>query len=56
MDAFWQFLHQYGWFIGAPLLFVIVVAYIFRPSARKRYEQDGEIPFEDDSSDKGSKP
>lgn len=56
MDAFWQFLYQYGSFIGVPLLFLLVVAYVFRPSARKRYERDGAILFQDDQSDKGSKP
>ena len=47
MDTIWQFLQQYGWFIGMPLFFLIVVAYIFRPSARQRYQRDGEIPFAD---------
>lgn len=47
MNAIWSFLQQYGWFIGVPLLFLIVVAYVFRPSARKRYQRDGEIPFAD---------
>ena len=48
MNTFWQFLQQYGWFLGVPLLFLIVVAYVFRPSAKKRYQRDGEIPFEDE--------
>lgn len=56
MDALWLFLQQYGWFIGVPLLFIVVVAYILRPSARKRYEHDGEILFEDDRSKRGPKP
>ena len=54
MATFWPFLQQYGWFIGVPLLFLIVVAYVFRPSARKRYQRDGEIPFEDEPP-KGSR-
>lgn len=28
-----------------PIAFIFVVLYIFRPSAKKMYEEDGEIPF-----------
>ena len=30
-----------------PLIFVAIVAYVYRPWAKKRYEKDAEIPFED---------
>ena len=48
METIWPFLQQYGWFIGIPVLFLIVVAYVFRPGARQRYQRDGEIPFADE--------
>jgi cbb3-type cytochrome oxidase subunit 3 len=34
-----------------PLLFVVVVAWIFRPAAKKRYKADGSIPFEEDTDE-----
>ena len=33
------------WFFLIPIAFLVLVAWIFRPGARKRYEADGEIPF-----------
>ena len=38
----------YLWFIGIPLIFVLVVIYVFRPGARRKYRRDAEIPFRDD--------
>jgi len=40
-----HFLTQYGFFIGIPLLFLAVVAWIYRPSAKKGYQADGNLPF-----------
>ena len=54
METIWPFLQPYGWLIGVPLLFLIVLAYVFRPGARKRYQRDGEIPFAD-APPKGSR-
>lgn len=31
---------------GIPVLFLLIVIYVLRPSARKRYQDDGEIPLE----------
>jgi cbb3-type cytochrome oxidase subunit 3 len=39
------------WWLGIPLLFVLVVLYVFRPGAKRRYRKDGEMPFEDDRKD-----
>lgn len=36
---------------GIPLFFVAVVAWIYRPSAKKRYKADGSIPFEEDKNE-----
>lgn len=49
MQQVLQFLSDYGWFIGVPLLFIIVVIYVFRPSAEKMYQEEGKIPLEDEN-------
>lgn len=30
-----------------PIVFIMIVLYIYRPWAKKHYEEDAEIPFED---------
>jgi cbb3-type cytochrome oxidase subunit 3 len=47
MQHFLQFISDYGWFIGIPLGFIVIVVYVFRPGARKKYEEEGRIPLED---------
>ncbi len=47
MRGFIQFFLDSPWFFLIPLAFVVLVLWIFRPSARKRYEDDAEIPFKD---------
>ena len=47
MQQVLQFLSNYGWFIGIPLGLIIVAIYVFRPSAKKMYEEEGKIPLED---------
>lgn len=49
MDHILQFLTQYGLFIGIPLLFMGIVAWIYRPGAKKRYVADGNLPFYGDT-------
>ena len=51
MESITQFLAHYGWFIAVPLVFLIIVIYVFRPGARRRYEQDARIPFQDSLDD-----
>ncbi|MFN3750641.1 MAG: hypothetical protein ACK4SR_04670 [Thiobacillus sp.] len=46
MDTLILFLRDYGWFIGPPLLIILVAARVFHPSVRARYRKDGEIPFD----------
>jgi cbb3-type cytochrome oxidase subunit 3 len=31
-----------------PLVFLVIVAWIYRPGAKRRYKDDGNIPFETD--------
>lgn len=37
-------------FFAIPIAFIGVVIYIFRPSAKKQYEKDGEIPFKEEDN------
>ena len=48
MQRFLQWLWDYGWSIGIPLGFIVIVFHIFRPSAKSDYEEDGRIPLEDE--------
>ncbi len=48
MSTFLHFASEYGLFLGIPLIFLAVVAWIYRPGARKRYQDDGKIPFAED--------
>lgn len=50
MQTIMKFLSEYGWLISVPLVFVALVAWVYRPSARRRYQQDGAIPFDDDAA------
>ncbi len=45
MDQLVDLFAKYGLFIGLPLLFLLIVAWIYRPSAKKRFEADGNLPF-----------
>jgi cbb3-type cytochrome oxidase subunit 3 len=51
-----NFLSDYGLFLGIPLAFLAVVAWIYRPSAKKRYEADGNLPFYGDKKAGKSRP
>lgn len=48
MNQLVNMLAEYGLYLGIPLVFLAVVAWIYRSSARKRYEDDGEMPFRED--------
>lgn len=41
----------YWLYLVIPLLFVAVVLWVYRPSAKKRYKADGMIPFDAGKSD-----
>ena len=45
MDAIINFVTQYAFFIGIPLLFIGIVIWVFRPSAKYRYQADANLPF-----------
>ena len=41
-------LAEYWLYMVVPLIFVAIVIWIYRPSAKRRYKADGDIPFEGD--------
>lgn len=45
MSPLVNFLAEYSLYLGIPLVFLLIVAWIFRPGAKKRYEADGNLPF-----------
>lgn len=51
MNQLANLLMEYWLFLGIPLAFLAVVAWIYRPSAKKRYQADGNIPFYGDKKD-----
>ncbi len=54
MNSFTQvvnLLTQYGFYVGVPLALLMVAIWIYRPSAKKRYKADGNIPFDEDKKD-----
>jgi cbb3-type cytochrome oxidase subunit 3 len=43
-----NFISQYGWLLGIPIGLLAIVAWIYRPGSRRRYQADAEIPFGED--------
>lgn len=39
-------LAEYWLYMVVPLIFVAIVIWVYRPSAKRRYKADGEIPFD----------
>jgi cbb3-type cytochrome oxidase subunit 3 len=48
MSQLADFVNAYGVYVASLVAFVAIVVWIFRPSARKRYQADGRIPFDED--------
>ena len=42
-------------FLGLPLLFLAIVAWVYRPGASRNYEADGRIPFSENGREEPSK-
>ena len=47
----------YGWisgllFFAVPLVFIAIVLYVYRPSARKKYRKAKRLPFDDTEQDR----
>lgn len=45
MDRLIELLATYGVYIGIPLVFLIIVVWVYRPSAKERYQAAGNLPF-----------
>lgn len=42
---------EYWLYFGIPLVFLAIVAWVYRPAAKNRYEADGNIPFAEGKSE-----
>lgn len=51
MSQLANMLTEYGLYLGIPLAFLVVVGWIYRPSAKKSYRDDGGMPFYGDKKD-----
>jgi cbb3-type cytochrome oxidase subunit 3 len=51
MNQIANLLSEYWLFLGVPLVFLAIVAWIFRPTASRRYQADGKIPFDDEGTE-----
>ena len=56
MDNLVNLITEYGLFLGVPLLFLAVVAWVYRPGSGKRYKKDGRIPFDAEDDGPASHP
>jgi cbb3-type cytochrome oxidase subunit 3 len=54
MSHLLDLLSTYGLFLGIPILFLLVVFWIYRPGAARRYRKDALMPFE--GGEEGDKP
>ncbi len=48
MSTLIAFLRNYAWGIALLLVLIAITAFVFRPAARRRYEREAQIPFDDD--------
>lgn len=46
MNQFITMFTEYWLYLGIPVAFLVMMAWVFRPAAKKRYQADGNIPFE----------
>lgn len=54
MDQLLETLVRYLIWFGIPVAFVLLVMWIYRPGARRRYQKDATIPFHEDKPDRDS--
>jgi cbb3-type cytochrome oxidase subunit 3 len=45
MSRFIDLMSTYGLFLGIPILFLLIIFWVYRPSARRRYREDASLPF-----------
>ncbi len=51
MTSIGNMVGEYWLYFGIPLIFLTIVAWVYRPSAKMRYEADGNIPFVGDKNE-----
>lgn len=56
MANFLDLLSTYGMFLGIPILFLAVVFWVYRPGARRRYQEDSRLPFVEGEEGAARKP
>ena len=56
MANFLDLLSTYGMFLGIPILFLVVDFWVYRPGARRRYQEDGRLPFVEGEEGASPKP
>ncbi|MDD4880851.1 MAG: cbb3-type cytochrome c oxidase subunit 3 [Gallionellaceae bacterium] len=56
MSRLLDILSTYGLFLGIPLLFLLIVFWIYRPGSARRYQADGRLPFEEGEGPDGNRP
>jgi len=56
MTHFIDLFSTYGLFLGIPILFLLIILWVYRPGARRRYQDDARLPFEEDEKRVTSSP
>ena len=51
MSNILDLLSTYGLFLGIPILFLAIVAWIYRPGAARSYREDARLPFPEGEED-----
>jgi cbb3-type cytochrome oxidase subunit 3 len=46
MSRILDLISTYGLFLGIPILFLLIVFWVYRPGAAHRYRKDGRLPFQ----------
>lgn len=54
MNQFINMITEYWLYLGIPLAFLVMLVWVYRPAAKRRYQADGKIPFEGDESEVGT--
>jgi len=44
---------HYLWLFGLPVLFIIIVIFVFWPWRKRNYREDAQLPFQEDEDESG---
>lgn len=56
MSHLLDLLSTYGLFLGIPLLFLAIVFWVYRPGAKRRYQEDARLPFAEGEDSRPASP